>query len=151
VGKSLGRKLPDCRTQDNLLPGAYRLDEARQALESFDGLSEKGAERLLSIYGGRAIDLIDLANTRPPLQKTIDEERTVLAAEVVFSIREEMARTLVDIVHRRLMTGLAADQGRTLYEMIASIAADEFGWSDSERHAQIKALHAYGDSLRVDL
>lgn len=151
VGKSLGRKLPDCRTQDNLLPGAYRLDEARQALESFDGLSEKGAERLLSIYGGRAIDLIDLANTRPPLQKTIDEERTVLAAEVVFSIREEMARTLIDIVHRRLMTGLAADQGRALYEMIASIAADEFGWSDSERHAQIKALHDYSDSLRVDL
>jgi glycerol-3-phosphate dehydrogenase len=69
------------------------LDEARRALESFEGLSAKGVERLLSIYGGRAMDLIDLASAEPPLQKAIDAERTVLAAEVVFSIREEMART----------------------------------------------------------
>lgn len=149
VGKLLGRQLPECRTQDNLLPGAYRLDEARLALESFKGLSAKGVERLLSIYGGRAIELIDLATAEPPLQKTVDEERSVLAAEVVFSIREEMARTLIDIVHRRTMIGLAADQGRALYEVIAAIAADEFGWNDSQRHAELRALHAYSDSFRV--
>ena len=83
------------------------------------------------------------------MQKTVDEERSVLAAEVVFSIREEMARTLIDIVHRRTMTGLAADQGRALYEVIAAIAADEFGWNDSQRHAELRALHAYSDSFRV--
>lgn len=149
VGKSLNRKLPECRTQDNLLPGAYRLDEARRVLESFEGLSAKGFDRLLSIYGGRAIDLIDFANVEPPLQKAVDAERTVLAAEVVFSIREEMARTLIDIVYRRLMIGLAADQGRALYEVVAAIAADEFDWSDDERHSQLEALRAYSDSLRV--
>ncbi|MDH3409682.1 MAG: hypothetical protein OEN51_09990, partial [Gammaproteobacteria bacterium] len=90
-----------------------------------------------------------LASAAPALRKTIDSAHSVLAAEVVFVIREEMPRTLIDIVYRRLMLGLDADQGRPLYEMVAAIAADELGWSDSERHAQIEALHAYSDSLGV--
>ncbi len=89
------------------------------------------------------------AYLEPPLHKPIDAEQTVLAAEVVFAIREEMARTLIDIVHRRLMLGLDADQGQPLYEVIAAIAAKEFGWDDAERHAAIQALHAYSDSFGV--
>ncbi|MDH3351952.1 MAG: glycerol-3-phosphate dehydrogenase/oxidase, partial [Gammaproteobacteria bacterium] len=149
LGKMLDRKLPACRTQETKLPGAYRLDEARELLASTAELSGSGVERLLSLYGGRAIDLLELAQSEPPLQRTIDEHNTVLAAEIVFAIRDEMARTLIDIVHRRLMLGLAADQGRPLYEIIAAIAADEAGWTDAERHAQIKALHDYSDSFGV--
>lgn len=149
LGRTLERKLPECRTQDIKLPGAYRLDEARELLESKDELGACGVDRLLSIYGGRAIDLIELANMNPPLQKVIDENQSVLAAEVVFAIREEMARSLTDIVHRRLMLGLNADQGRPLYEIVAAIAADEFGWNENERHSQIKSLHTYSDSLGV--
>lgn len=149
LGRVLQRKLPRCRTQDTLLPGAYRLDEAREALRSLDGLSEKGVERLLSIYGGRAVDLLKLAAASPALQRTLDADSTILAAEVVFTIREEMPRTLIDIVYRRLMLGLDADQGRPHYEVVAAIAADEFGWNDDKRHAEIKALHDYSDSLGV--
>ena len=150
LGKIIGRRLPEVRTQDTKLPGAYRLDEARKLLESADDLSAAAVDRLIGIYGGRAIDLLELASAEPPLQKAIDAEQTVLAAEVVFAIREEMARTLSDIVHRRLMIGLDADQGRPLYEMIAAIAAQEAGWDDDERHAQLRSLHAYSDSLRVN-
>jgi len=150
LGKILGRKLPECRTQETKLPGAYRTDEARDRLESTQSLSAKGVDRILGIYGGRAIDLLELAASQPPLTRTIDVAQSVLAAEVVFAIREEMARTLVDIIYRRLMLGLVADQGRPLYEIVAAIAADEFGWNDGERHAQIKALHTYSDSFRIN-
>jgi len=149
LGKRLGRRLPECRTQDIDLPGAYRLDEARELLESAQELSPQGVERLLGVYGGRAIDVLQLADEEPPLQRAIDVDGSVLAAEVVFAIREEMARTLVDIVHRRLMLGFRADQGRPLYEMLAAIAADEFKWSDSERHGELRSLHAYSDSFAV--
>lgn len=149
LGKVIGRKLPECRTEDTLLPGAYQLDEAREALESIEDLSQAGVERLLSIYGGRARGVVELARDERPLQRTIDENHAVLAAEVAFVIREEMACTLEDIVYRRLMIGLDADQGRALYEMIAAIAASEFGWTDAERHAQLESLHAYSDSLLV--
>ena len=149
LSKHLGRKLPDCRTQDTNLPGAYRLDEARELLESTQGLSPRGVERLLNVYGGRAIDVLQLASDEPPLHKAIDADDSVLAAEIVFAIREELARTLVDIVHRRLMLGFRADQGRPLYEMLAAIAADEFNWSDSERHDELRSLHAYSDSFEA--
>ena len=108
-----------------------------------------GVERLLNVYGGRAIDVLQLASDEPPLHKAIDADDSVLAAEIVFAIREELARTLVDIVHRRLMLGFRADQGRPLYEMLAAIAADEFNWSDSERHDELRSLHAYSDSFEA--
>ncbi len=149
LARILRRRLPDCRTEETLLPGAYRLDEARSTLESLEELSPAGVERLIAIYGGRAIGLVSTARAEPPLERTIDAGRTILAAEVAFAIREEMALTLTDIVFRRLMTGFDADQGRPLYEVIAAIAANEFGWTDTERYAQLEALYAYSDSLLV--
>jgi glycerol-3-phosphate dehydrogenase len=140
LGKVLGRKLPDCRTQENMLPGAYRIEEARDLLTAMDDLSVTDVERLLALYGGRSIELATLADS---------ESCSLLDAEVLFAIREEMARTLADIVHRRLMIGLDADQGRAKYEQIASVAAAEFAWDDAERDAQLSALIAYSDSLGV--
>jgi glycerol-3-phosphate dehydrogenase len=112
-------------------------------------LSSDGRARLLALYGGRSLDVLALATDEPPLQKTIDPARSVLAAEVVFALREEFARNLEDIVYRRLMVGLDADQGRSLYEVIAAIAGAELGWSESTRHAQLDALRAYSDSFGV--
>ena len=140
LGKVLGRKLPDCRTQETMLPGAYRIEEARDLLTAMDNLSVSDVERLLGLYGGRSIELAALVDS---------ESCSLLEAEVLFAIREEMARTLVDIVHRRLMIGLDADQGRAKYEPIASVAAAEFAWDDGERDAQLSALIAYSDSLGV--
>ncbi|MDH3533464.1 MAG: FAD-dependent oxidoreductase, partial [Gammaproteobacteria bacterium] len=147
LGKLLGRKLPACRTQNALLAGAYRLAEARAALESFAELSQAGVARLLRIYGGRAIQVLELAKTEPRLSKTIDANKSVMTAEVVFALREELARTLTDIVYRRLMLGFGADQGRELYQDIADIAAAELGWSDEQRAAELNALSAYSDSF----
>ena len=103
-------------------------------------MSVTDVERLLGLYGGRSIELATLADS---------ESCSLLEAEVLFAIREEMARTLADIVHRRLMIGLDADQGRAKYEQIASVAAAEFAWDDDERDAQLSALIAYSDSLGV--
>lgn len=146
IGKVLGRRLPPCRTRDTLLPGAYRIDMARDALLELRRLAPGGVDRLLAIYGGRALDLAHLAGSGPG--DTLDETHTGLLAEVVFAIREEMARTLVDIVHRRTMLGFAADQGRPLYAAIADAAARELSWDDSRRQAELAALIAYGDRLR---
>ena len=62
---------------------------------------------------------------------------------------EAVLKTLTDIVHRRLMIGLDADQGRPMYERIAAAAARELGWDDAGRDAQLAALRQYSDSLRV--
>jgi glycerol-3-phosphate dehydrogenase len=149
LSKVLHKKLPDCQTRETLLPGASGIDHAREQLEASGLVTERGTERLLSIYGGRAAAIIELALSTPALQKTLDEDGNILVAEVAFAIREEFAVTLSDIVFRRMMIGLDADQGRPLYEAIASSAAAVFEWSDSELQSQQRGLLKCADSLRV--
>ena len=149
IAKLQHLKLPECRTRDTLLPGASGLARAEQRLRALQLLSERGIERLLSIYGGRASGISALCEGDAALARAMDANDTVLAAEVVFAIREEFAKSLTDIVFRRLMIGLDADQGRPLYTTIADLAAGEFGWSDDEKSRQLDELVDYSESLRV--
>ena len=142
-------RLPECRTDDTLLPGAAGLDEAEQQLHDIETLSQRGIERLLAIYGGRAYGISELCKGETSLAEVIDTEQSVLAAEVVFAIRDEFAKSLCDIVYRRMMIGLDADQGRPMYDRVANIAAAEFGWSAEQESQQLRALIDYSDSLRV--
>ena len=111
-------------------------------------LSPAGRERLISIYGGRAAKLVELAKSHASLQAVLGDDYSVLAAEVAFAVREEMAVTLVDVVHRRLMIGLAADQGRSLAAAVARLAAIELHWGDRETRRQLGLLEAYNQRLK---
>ncbi len=149
IGKILGQRLPSCRTRDTLLPGAYRVSEARSLLGSIDALSPAGVARILSIYGGRSAAIVKLAGSDLRSMRCIDKQATVLAAEVAFAVNEEMARTLIDIVFRRLMLGLNADQGRPMYDEIATLAAAAGNWNQNRRAAELDSLRAYSDSFRL--
>jgi glycerol-3-phosphate dehydrogenase len=140
-------KLPPCRTRDTDLPGAWGIERAREALQALDFLSSAGVDRLLGIYGGRAAAIADLSTGE--LAHTLDQDGRVLAAEVVFAMREEFALTLEDIIFRRAMIGFDADQGRALYNDIAAIAAAEAGWSSEQKAQQLNGLTEYAESLRV--
>jgi len=141
--------LPPCRTRDTDLPGAWGLDRARDALQALGVLSEAGVERLLRVYGGRAAAVAELASANRDLAQALDTDGRVLAAEVVFTLREEFALTLTDILFRRMMVGFDADQGRSLYATIADIAAAEAGWTPEHKMQQLEALTEYAESLRV--
>jgi glycerol-3-phosphate dehydrogenase len=134
----------DCQTRDKPLPGAVDLEAARQHLESIPSLAPRCIERLLSVYGSRATEIADGIDAG-----FVDEARTVLAAEIAYVIRTEFAVTLVDIMHRRTMLGLAADQGRAVIDEIARLAATELAWDKSETARQIEALRKYNEQLRT--
>lgn len=147
--KVLRRKLPICRTREMLLPGATGIDVARQRLAELQSLSGKAVQRLLNLYGGRAAEIAAIASQDVALEESMADGRGVIAAEIVFVIREEFPRTLADIVFRRTMLGLEADQGRPLYAPIAACAANEFDWDADESARQFAALNTYADSLLV--
>ncbi len=148
VAKMLGGA-EKCGTRDTFLPGATGIAAARADAGHFAGLSEEGAARLLGIYGGRVRKVLDLAYDRPALAIALDTGKTVLAAEVVFAVRQEFARHLTDILHRRTMVGLSADLGESVAEGAAAVAANELGWSDAERRQELQALKDYNARLRV--
>ena len=149
LSKILRQKLPASRTDETLLPGAWGVNKARDALVTSNLLNDPGIERLLSIYGGRAAGILDLINSGTASKATLGDDFVHLLAEISFVIREEFVTTLTDIVFRRTMMGFDADQGRLHYEQIANIAAADFNWNEDERAAELRALVDYADSLRV--
>jgi glycerol-3-phosphate dehydrogenase len=150
VAKLLQRRLPRCRTADTLLPGGDDTSAARAALSNVPALSTAGTERLLGIYGSRVTQLLALQAQNTAFADTIDTDHRVLASEVVFAIRNEFALTLTDLVYRRLMVGFAPDQGRGMYDRIASIAAQELNWDAARRADELRRLEDYSNSLRVN-
>lgn len=146
--KSSGIDAKDCETRTLPLPGAVQLDDAGEKLHSATDLSPACIERLLGIYGSRAVELVDMAS-QEFANVYLDTNRTVLAAEVAFVVRNELTVTLIDIMHRRMMVGLNADQGLPLADEIASIAASEAGWDKSERERQLEALHDYSARFKA--
>ena len=118
-------------------------------LSGLTTLSEQGRQRLLNIYGGRAAAIADIAFASAELAETLDERRSVLAAEVRFVIDEEFATTLVDIVHRRMMIGLSADQGAMMTERIAELAARHLQWDRRDTARQNRRLADYNARLRL--
>jgi glycerol-3-phosphate dehydrogenase len=139
-----------CSTREMFLPGAMGLAAAEKMLRGFDGLSEEGAARLLRVYGGRTRRVLELALEERSLADALDKAGTVLAAEVAFAVRQEFARQLTDIVHRRMMVGLSPDLGESLADAIADIAAVELGWSETEKRRELDALRAYNARLKVE-
>ncbi|MGH8222669.1 MAG: glycerol-3-phosphate dehydrogenase C-terminal domain-containing protein, partial [Woeseiaceae bacterium] len=135
-------------TRRRPLPGAMGIEQARRRLAAIPALGAPGRERLINVYGGRAAGILDLADAEPELRGTLAGRSTVLRAEVAHAAREELAMTLIDIVHRRLMIGLDSDQGVSCSGAVAEIAARELGWSAAELRRQLGLLRQYNERLR---
>jgi glycerol-3-phosphate dehydrogenase len=150
VNKKTGMKGSNCETQTRSLPGATGIEEAREILEKFGGLSAEGKQRLLGIYGGKAKQLLELAQSGNKFSAPLNPEKSILAAEIYYVIKFEKAVTLVDIIYRRMMLGWSADQGIDLVDPIAGVAAAHFNWSNHERKSQVQALHHYRSKFLVN-
>ncbi len=145
--RRIDRRVAPCRTRDEPLPGGIDLESARSRLEANPGLSGRCVGRLLSIYGSRATAIVECAEETAAIG-FIDAEKTILEAEVRYVMRSEMAVTLVDIVHRRMMTGLTPDLGVAHSGDIAKLAADYAGWSKAETMEELSDLERYNARMR---
>jgi glycerol-3-phosphate dehydrogenase len=135
--KKLGRKADKCRTHQVPLPGgtAYPFAGFRERFRVTSGLPVETADRLLRIYGTRAAEALDFADGSPELREPFDPDSGAIGAEVVFSLRTEMAETLADVVQRRTLVGYGAHAGLDAVDAAAEIAVRHAGWSD-ERAAR---------------
>jgi glycerol-3-phosphate dehydrogenase len=64
----------------------------------------------------------------------------VLAAEVVYALRHEMALKLADIVFRRTGLGTAACPSRSTLEEVAALIGRELGWDDARRQQEVEEV-----------
>ena len=145
----LGKPKTACSTQDQLLPGGVPgtfSEYERQSCAQGGNLIDKDALRnLIWTYGARHTQVLDLVKQDASLGQRIREDRLEILAEVAFSIQNEMALTLCDVLTRRTGIGTLGHPGDEVLEKTADLAARLLGW-DSERVASEKKI--YQDKTR---
>ncbi len=133
----------ECTTDRKPLAGSLPLDhdlylkEAVPELSSRFDVSHELVHHLISLYGSRTERVLELVKTNTVLGETISRESPDIYAQVTFSVREEEAKTLTDIVLRRMHIGLTASRGANEAEKIAGIAGAELGWNEDEKHHNV--------------
>jgi glycerol-3-phosphate dehydrogenase len=148
IARHLRRKLPACETSTILLPGAEGLDAARAALEQSPLLSAATRGHLLDVYGGRAVQLLELVQADADLAAEICPYTHAIAAEVLFAFREELATTVADVLLRRCMAGLGPDLGRAALPRALSAGRRHLHWSQARADAEERRYLREIDGLR---
>ena len=144
--KAIRRKTPAgaSRLEDNYLPGYAAIPPPRP-----DGISGPLWARLLRLYGARAPEVGAIMVTEPGAEIVLEARTGLVAAEVLFAIREEDAVHLSDVLARRVMVGLEPDLGRGCAAMVAEVMAGERGWDRKAVDAELLAYDTYLKRFQV--
>ncbi len=101
------------------------------------------ARRLLDVYGVRVAGIEDLIMADPALAAALPGNPNSVSAEVAFVIRTEFARTLTDIVGRRLLLAWDDNAGLDSIVAVAALAAHELGWNAEETEEQLSEYRSW--------
>jgi glycerol-3-phosphate dehydrogenase len=137
-----GEAIPESTTDAIPLVGADGYQEqwsSRRRLARASGLSEQTIAHLLRRHGDRIRDVLALIEADPALGRPLHPETPHLRAEVIIAVEREGARTLDDIMLRRLRIGLELpDGGIGIAPDVAGLAAPALHWDDDQIEAQIE-------------
>jgi glycerol-3-phosphate dehydrogenase len=98
---------------------------------------------LLAAYGLRFDAVLSLCDERPEFGARLSDASPVIAAELVWAVRHEMALTLADAILRRTPIGALGDPGDATLHRAADIVGAELNWSDVERERQIDEVRRF--------
>jgi len=138
-----------CSTESHLLVGAagYTADgwTDLQAQSSFDA---DICQHLNQKYGSQAPVLAVLAAKRPELARRLHPDYPYIAAEVTYAAQAEMARTLHDVLARRMrleMIDWAA--AKMVAPMVARLLGAELGWTPDMQEDESNKYVAFIERL----
>ena len=136
-----GRDAP-CRTHEIPLGAPIDPDDLRRV----PGVSEPSYRQLASRYGYAAERVLELASGAPELARPIVVGLPDLLAEAPFSVRDEQARSVGDVLLRRTRLGLLAAPalcaaGGTGPALVARAIAPELGWDEVRVEREVARFH----------
>jgi glycerol-3-phosphate dehydrogenase len=104
---------------------------------------------LAARYGSDARTVAQLQRENADLARPVIEGLPYSRAEIVYAVREEMARTVDDALSRRTRARLLArDATADAADEVAALMGTELGWSDNERAEQAAQYRALIDEER---
>jgi glycerol-3-phosphate dehydrogenase len=95
----------------------------------------------LAVYGSDATEIRKLIQTDPKLGRKLHPALPYVGAEVIWAVRQEMARTIEDVLARRMRALFL--NARAALEMAPTVAermAGELGWTAGFGETQLKAF-----------
>ena len=147
VGR-LGLATPQAKSSRNVLfPGGHTgpfdafVKTATEAAARDFGVPPTVADRMVRTYGSRWHAVLDAIRQEKSLAEPLAGSPALLAAEVKFAIRHEMAMTLEDFFLRR--SGLnwwAAWALADAVPAVAEIFATHFGWSTEQQQTAVESF-----------
>ncbi|MEZ5320579.1 MAG: glycerol-3-phosphate dehydrogenase/oxidase [Microthrixaceae bacterium] len=148
LGARAPRGARRCVTKQLRLRGADGHDTVVDAAERY-GVGRDVAEHLAGRYGGEARAVMALVRDDPSLCEPLVAGLPYIAAEAVFAVRHEMARTVDDVLSRRTRARLfgRADSSDAA-DRVASLLSTELGWSDDQAAASAKDYRERCDAER---
>ncbi len=97
----------------------------------------------LAMYGSDAEKIRALLEKNPALGERLHPEHPYVKAEVVWAAREEMARTVEDVLARRTRAlFLNASAALEMAPAVAELLASELGWNDQTKGSQLSDFRA---------
>ncbi len=100
-------------------------------------------QNLRERYGADGRAVAELERSDPELARPLIENLPYSRAEVVYAARDEMARTVDDVLSRRTRARLLARDGSAAAaDDVAALMGAELGWSDAERTRQVDQYRA---------
>jgi glycerol-3-phosphate dehydrogenase len=138
----------DCVNQAALLAGLTERECVTRSLRIHGFHHNARQFGHLGIYGSDASRIQDLVRQQPDLAAQLDAALPFTAAEIVFTVRHEMAQTLADLLSRRLRAlPLNARAALRMAPKAAELMAAELGkpasWADNEVATFTKLAQGY--------
>jgi len=98
----------------------------------------------LAVYGSDAYEIRKLIESDPRLAEPLHSDLPYVKAEVVWAARNELARTVEDVLARRTRAlFLNARSALAMAPAVAELMAEELGWDES---VKAKQLAAFGET-----
>jgi glycerol-3-phosphate dehydrogenase len=102
----------------------------------------------LDFYGSDAAKISSLIGGDPELARPLHKDLPIIAAQIIFAVREEMARTVDDVLSRRtrcllLNARAAMEIAPDVAELMAKELGNDAGWAKSQAEEFIAIARNY--------
>jgi len=104
-----------------------------------DTESPDAAARLRKTYGYEVSAVLRYCST-PEGRQLIGSDEPIFAGQVTYSVKDEMAQCLADVVYRRTGLGTFGYPGRHALERCAELMARELAWTNSKTSAEVETV-----------
>jgi glycerol-3-phosphate dehydrogenase len=158
IFRKLGRRPPESETETTPIFGGRtgKFDEFLGRVQEKPpfGMDREILDALIHNYGSEYQGVLKYIDGNPELARRLGKS-TVLKAEVVHAVREEMAEKLADVVFRRTDLGTGGHPGEDALQECARLMASESRWDENRLREEINEArsefmhhHSASDSLK---